>query len=61
MVGRRQMPADGDIAAALPGMLMQRGDAKIEVQGCEWACHENVKTDRQDPVFLPVQNAEGSS
>ena len=22
------------IAAALPGMLMQRGDAKIEVQGC---------------------------
>ena len=55
------MPADGDIAAALPGMLMQRGDAKIEVQGCELACHENVKTDRQDPVFLPVQNAEGSS
>jgi len=28
------MPADGGIAAALPGMLMQRGDAKIEVQGC---------------------------
>jgi hypothetical protein len=27
------MPADGGVAAALPGMLMQRGDAKIEVQG----------------------------
>jgi hypothetical protein len=47
------MPADGGIAAALPGMLMQRRDAKIEVQGCEWACHENVENGPSGSCFSP--------